>query len=588
MYKKFIVSLFLIILVSSSPVFAVETSDSLALVDLYDSTDGNNWNNNTNWKSGPVSTWHGVTVQNNRVKELSLDYNNLAGTIPSSLANLDSLTSLFLNNNELTGAIPPDIGNLTKLTYLSLSYNQLTDTIPSGIWDLTDLVLLILSENELTGSIPPEVGNLTNLDFLHLYGNQFTDTIPSEIYELTNLTNLILSYNQFAGEISSDIGNLTDLTNLGLAGNQLTGSIPPEIGNLTELRFLHLSQNQLTEEIPLEIWDLTNLQHLTLHDNELTGAIPPEIGNLTNLIELDLSGNQLNDSIPAEIGNLTSLENLNLSYNQLTGAIPPEIGDLTSLIHLHLYFNQLTGAVPAEIIDLTNLQRLFLYDNNLEDLPDLSGLSLLEDLAIRNNKFTFEDIEPNVGVASTFIYSPQDSVGEKQDTTIYEDSSFTMSVSVGGEHNQYQWRLDGIIITGATDSIYTINPASSSDAGSYICEITNTVATELTLYSRPITISLISSVPGGDLPKDYSMSIEKGIIPDNQLEVQYALPGKDNVKFSIYDIKGARVKELSEENPAGFYSVNIDMSGKPAGSYFLKMEAEEGHFSETKKVVLVK
>jgi Leucine-rich repeat (LRR) protein len=541
MYKKFITPLFLIILVSSSSVFAVESSDSLALVDLYDSTDGNNWNNNENWKSGPVSTWFGVTVDNNRVTELDLGYNNLAGTIPSSIGDLDSLTSLFLNNNQLTGSIPSEIGNLTKLTYLSLSYNQLTDSIPPGIWGLTNLELLILSVNQLSGSIPSDIGNLTNLEFLHLYDNQFTDTIPSEIYELTNLTNLILSDNQFTGEIPADIGDLTNLTNLGLANNQLTGSIPSEIGNLTGLMYLHLSENQLT------------------------GSIPPEIGNLTSITELDLSLNQFTDSIPSEIGNLTNLENLYLNSNQFTGSIPPEIGNLTSLT----------------ILNLNN--------NYLEDLPDLSGLSSLEMLGIRYNKFTFEDIEPNIDVASTlFLYSPQDSVGETQDTTIDEGSSPIISVSVGGEHNQHQWKKDGTIITDATNSIYTISSASSGDAGSYICEITNTVATELTLYSRPITISIASSVPEGNLPKKYSMNVKKGIVPDNQLEVQYALPGKDNVKFSIYDIRGAKVKELSEENPAGFYSVKIDMSGSPAGAYFLKMEAKEGHFTATKKVVLVK
>ncbi|MEN8194565.1 MAG: hypothetical protein ABFS12_17225, partial [Bacteroidota bacterium] len=41
--------------------------DSLALVALYDSTDGNNWTNNENWLTGPVSTWYGIKVLENRV-----------------------------------------------------------------------------------------------------------------------------------------------------------------------------------------------------------------------------------------------------------------------------------------------------------------------------------------------------------------------------------------------------------------------------------------------------------------------------------------------------------------------------------------
>ena len=41
--------------------------DSLALVALYDSTDGPDWVDAATWLNGPVSTWEGVTVIGNRV-----------------------------------------------------------------------------------------------------------------------------------------------------------------------------------------------------------------------------------------------------------------------------------------------------------------------------------------------------------------------------------------------------------------------------------------------------------------------------------------------------------------------------------------
>ncbi|MEJ2356116.1 MAG: leucine-rich repeat domain-containing protein, partial [candidate division WOR-3 bacterium] len=237
--------------------------------------------------------------------------------------------------------------------------------------------------------------------------------------------------------------------------------------------------------------------------NQLTGSIPPEIGNLSNLRYLYLQNNQLTGSIPPEIGNLSNLKRLPLHYNQLTGAIPPEIGNLSNLNLLELGNNQLTGVIPPEIGNLSNLAYLLLYDNELTDLIDLSSLTLLEYLEIQNNKFTFEDIEPNIGFEDThFIYSPQDSVGEYKDTIITRDSDLTMSVSVGGENNLYQWKKDGTAIPGADDTSYTISSAVIGDAGSYICEITNTVATELTLYSRPITVVVpyirVTSPNGGE------------------------------------------------------------------------------------------
>lgn len=44
----------------------VNVKDSLALVDLYNSTDGAHWTNNSGWLKGSVSSWFGVYVIINR------------------------------------------------------------------------------------------------------------------------------------------------------------------------------------------------------------------------------------------------------------------------------------------------------------------------------------------------------------------------------------------------------------------------------------------------------------------------------------------------------------------------------------------
>ena len=99
----------------------VAEQDSLALVALYDSTGGTNWTNNTNWLTGPVSTWYGITVSNGRVTEISLNENNLAGTIPSEVGNLTKLFLLNLSSNQLSGSIPSELGNLIMLGRLYLT-----------------------------------------------------------------------------------------------------------------------------------------------------------------------------------------------------------------------------------------------------------------------------------------------------------------------------------------------------------------------------------------------------------------------------------------------------------------------------------
>ncbi len=171
-----------------------------ALVALYNSTDGANWAVNTKWLSSTTpSNWWGVTVSGGHVTHVWLDGNQLTGTIPSELGDLESLELLSFYCNQLTGAIPAELGNLTNLE------------------------LLFLIDNQLTGIIPPELGNLTNLTDLDLSYNQLTGTIPSELGDLENLTGLGLSYNQLSGDIPRCLTEL-DLGSLYLGYNMLTAS----------------------------------------------------------------------------------------------------------------------------------------------------------------------------------------------------------------------------------------------------------------------------------------------------------------------------------------------------------------------------
>jgi hypothetical protein len=196
--------------------------------------------------------------------ELSLNYNDLTGTIPPEIGNLINLTKLEFVNNQLTGEIPPEIGNLTNLTRLNLSENQLTGEIPPEVGNLTNLIWLYIQSNELTGSIPPEIGNLPNLIVLDLRYNQLTSSIPPEIGNLTNLTNLNLNENQLTGEIPPEIGNLTNLTNLLLRYNQLTGEIPESICNcglnLSSSATFSIIYNQLCPPYPTCIEDYVGYQ----------------------------------------------------------------------------------------------------------------------------------------------------------------------------------------------------------------------------------------------------------------------------------------------------------------------------------------
>ncbi|MEP7344079.1 MAG: hypothetical protein ABI877_02370 [Gemmatimonadaceae bacterium] len=138
-------------------------SECQTLVALYNSTNGGQWTNNTNWLQTSPCFWYGV-ICNSGVWVIRLATNNLTGTLPSSLGVLSHLTELFLPDNHLTGTIPSSLGSMTDLRELWLSVNQLTGGIPASLGSLTSLRTMVLANNQLTGAIPPSLGSLTSIE----------------------------------------------------------------------------------------------------------------------------------------------------------------------------------------------------------------------------------------------------------------------------------------------------------------------------------------------------------------------------------------------------------------------------------------
>ena len=371
---------------------AAPVGDRDALIAFYDDMDGDDWDNNTDWKGAAQhDEWYGVTTNyDGRVTQLWLVENGLQGTISTQLENLPNLQVLNLRTNELTGGIPAELGNLSNLRWLLLARNELTGGIPTELGSLSNLRFLYLYTNKLTGGIPAELGSLSNLRSLWLFNNDLTGAIPSELGNLENLEQLLLSSNSLSGTIPSELGSLSNLYDLWLFNNDLTGAIPSELGNLENLGQLDLSRNGLTGTIPSELGNLENLRVLDLSRNGLTGAIPSELGNLNSLLWLYLHYNGLSGEIPSELGNLSNLQRLYLYNNGLTGEIPWELGNLSNLQRLELPNNRLSGEIPSELGNLSNLQALWLSGNELTGgIPsELGNLSNLEWLYLFDNPLT--------------------------------------------------------------------------------------------------------------------------------------------------------------------------------------------------------
>ena len=321
--------------------------DRVALVALYNATDGPNWVDNENWLTdAPLGEWYGVRTDG-RGRVIALD---LRGEWDATGREWVSFG--------LHGRIPPELGLLAKLQFLDVSINALWGLIPPALASLQSLEVLDMSYNGLIGPIPPELATLTALKSLDLRRNRLAEPIPPEFGDLANLEELNLSHNELTGRIPPAIGGLVGLHYLDLSFNGLMGAIPPTFGNLTKLDGLDLYNNRLTGAIPAELANLDGLRSLWLGWNVLTGPIPQWLGDLTNLWSLNLQSNEHVGSIPPELGNLTNLNFLNLSGNALVGSIPPGLGNLTQLRAIDLSGNKLTGTLPISFLNLQKLETL--------------------------------------------------------------------------------------------------------------------------------------------------------------------------------------------------------------------------------------
>jgi Leucine-rich repeat (LRR) protein len=278
---------------SCDSVVGVSQGECEVLVDLYDSTNGDQWSNNDGWKESPiVCDWFGITCNANRVFWVYLMNNNLEGELPKSLGGLINVRHLKFNDNKLSGEIPSSIGNIRYLDILQMHNNELSGAIPVEIGN-TSVNHILLQGNNLSGSIPRKLTSRTDLYQLQLQHNQLTGEIPIELAELTNIKYLFLDNNELSGSIPTGFGGDTGMLYFYVQRNKLSGTIPADLGNLSNLIGLSLSHNQLSGEIPASLGGMTDLQNLYLGNNGLSGEIPVEITNLDKLVQLDLGYNSL-------------------------------------------------------------------------------------------------------------------------------------------------------------------------------------------------------------------------------------------------------------------------------------------------------
>jgi len=207
-----------------------------ALKQLYNSTNGSNWDNVGMWNttlspSTPPSfcdlnQLYGITLNDDlRVVNVQLANNNLSGNIPLEIGKLTDATNINLSTNQLSGTIPSQFSNLASLKILNLSNNQLTGSIPQSFAALSSgnggsLNELVLQFNNLSGCYPDDLSSICGQSYYGGFisaGNNFDATWDD-----------FCNANAGSCSCSTNLSFLTTAThsvnNIFKAGNKITSS----------------------------------------------------------------------------------------------------------------------------------------------------------------------------------------------------------------------------------------------------------------------------------------------------------------------------------------------------------------------------
>jgi len=267
-------------------------------------------------------------------------------SLPSSISNLNKLTSLILYNLS-EGEAPESIGSLSLLQELVLTCPEGLIALPLSVSKLTALRNLIITTND---EVIAPLQHLTCLEVLDLEIDNMDDELiefPSFIWNFVLLKTLCLTC-IFVHSLPAAISNMRNLESLELKSLTFQ-ELPDSIGKLSSLTNLDLSGCKRLERLPNTIGTLP-LKSLSIRNCHALQSLPESLGSLS-LINLRLSSNSALTQLPSSIGKLKSLESLIVDDCALT-EVPESVGNLPALKELRIENCSLLTSIPETLCEL--------------------------------------------------------------------------------------------------------------------------------------------------------------------------------------------------------------------------------------------
>lgn len=444
------------------------------------------------------------------------------GHCPQTYVPDDNFEQALIDLGYDSGPLDDYVETLTikRITTLNVSKKNIADL--RGIENFSSLAELHCDANKLT-----------SLDFTHNTVLRYLDCRENQLASLNITKNIALAIldcrqNQLT---SLDVSKNTSLTTL-FCGRNLLSSL--DISQNINLTGLDCSYSRLTS---LDVFSNEKLRGLECQSNQLKN--------------LDLSKNRYVNYLNCEDNKLTSLD---VSHQG------------TFLTWLHCGFNSLS---TLDVSKNVSLHEFYCWNNRLTYL-DVSQNKSLTYFKCENNQLTFESIEPTIDIKS-FTYSPQDSIGTAQSVSKTKGESYSYNLVVGGEHNNYQWYKDDVLLSSQTSATLNLPSLKLEDAGVYRCEVTNSVATGLKLNSRKISLKVnwLTHANGDGI---YDTSDKISVYPNPTNDILF-IEANTSGEVSIYDLDGKLIMKKQIENAKN----EINVSSLTTGSYVLKFLYNNGY-----------
>ena len=364
-----------------------------ALVDLYDSTRGPKWSNNTGWLGDRSDhcNWHGVSCSSDgHVLMLDLKSNGLVGTIPPGLSALilsDKIsgkeTKIHLQANRLSGTIPVQLWRLSLLQHLRCEQNSLSGTLADGLWSLTSLMDLQLFQNNISGTVSMGISQLTATHGLGLFSNALSGTVSQQLQALAQQDNQLYS--------------------LQLSNNPISGTVMQALTGLSNLHLLQLYVTSISGTVAKEI--PTSIAHLQFYRSLISGTIVEELSKLTGLLTLQFYKTPMSGTLSAGTftRNWTNVFQIIGFSTSVSGSVPESLAKLPSLKYLYLQRARFSGTMPS--LASSPVTFLGLFGNKFSGQLVLPHHASLRSVVVQNNRFSCRLDANYTGQANGISYS---------------------------------------------------------------------------------------------------------------------------------------------------------------------------------------